>query len=167
MLAKARRAWRLCRVSVKEGGPSPKLVRWPSGKTISKGVCDWVNRVRMRSTSPARRVGLAARFEGLVVERVRSVIRNVQGKEGSFTVAQEKPVEIGLSSTGEDGVGAFVGGHEEPEAARFFDRAASDTESNRPVTTGRIRTGATGRKRGRWVGTHAGGQRCRPATAIR
>src|SRR5450755_45104 len=76
MLASARRAWRLHKVTVKLGGPSPKRWRRLSGKTISKGVEDWAKRLRIRSTSPVQREADATgRFAVFVAGKVGSVIQ--------------------------------------------------------------------------------------------
>src|SRR5260370_41993103 len=76
MLASARRAWRLRKVTVKLGGPSPKRWRRLSGKTISKGVGDWAKRLRIRSTRPIQReVDAAGSFAVFVAGKVGSVIQ--------------------------------------------------------------------------------------------
>src|SRR5258708_37576975 len=85
MLANARRAWRLRKVRVKLGGPSPKLLRRPSGKTISKGVRDWVKRLRIRSIRPVERWARTAETPGVLAV----------GKVGSFMFGQaDKVVQI-------------------------------------------------------------------------
>src|SRR5438445_4771114 len=61
MLANARTAWLSRKVMVKHGAAAPKLLRLPSGNTISNGVLERAKRFRMRSINFDRHCAGASR----------------------------------------------------------------------------------------------------------